>query len=82
MIAYAEAQTERGTPLWAVARHMLNLFKGQPGGKLWRRALSERANRRGASAEMLREALEAVASGPGPTSRSRGVNPGVTGVTY
>ena len=62
MIAYAEAQAELGTPLWAVARHMLNLFKGQPGGRLWRRALSERANRRGAGVEVLREALEMLVS--------------------
>lgn len=61
MIAYAEAQLEQGTPLWAVARHMLNLFKGQPGGKLWRRVLSEQANRRGARVEVLHQALEAVA---------------------
>lgn len=58
MLAYAQSQMERGTPLWAVARHLLNLFKGQPGGRLWRRALSEGANRRGATTEVLQRALE------------------------
>lgn len=60
MLFYAEAQLEQGTPLWAIARHMLNLFKGQPGGRLWRRLLSERACRRGAGVEVLRQALEQV----------------------
>lgn len=60
LLRYAEAQLEQGTPLWAIARHMLNLFKGQPGGRLWRRLLSERACRRGAGVEVLQEALEQV----------------------
>lgn len=60
MLGYTEAQLEQGTPLWAIARHMLNLFKGQPGGRLWRRLLSERACRRGAGVEVLREALQKV----------------------
>ncbi|WP_027882127.1 tRNA dihydrouridine(20/20a) synthase DusA [Meiothermus rufus] len=61
MLAYTQIQMERGTPLWAVARHMLNLFKGQPGGRAWRRLLSERAGRRGAGLEVLQEALALVA---------------------
>jgi tRNA-dihydrouridine synthase A len=60
MLRYTQTQMERGTPLWAVARHMLNLFKGQSHGRLWRRVLSERANRRGAGLEVLQEALEQV----------------------
>ncbi len=65
MLRYAEAQLEQGTPLWAMARHMLNLFKGQPRGRLWRRILSERACRRGAGVEVLQEALERVAASGG-----------------
>jgi tRNA-dihydrouridine synthase A len=67
MIAYAEARMEEGTPLWPIARHMLNLFKGQRGGKRWRRYLSEHAIRPEARVQVLREALEQVAdsqSGP------------------
>ncbi len=60
MLSYTQAQMEQGTPLWAIARHMLNLFKGQPRGRLWRRLLSERACRRGAGVEVLQEALEQV----------------------
>lgn len=62
MLHYTEAQLEQGTPLWAIARHMLNLFKGQPRGRLWRRILSERACRWGAGVEVLQEALEQVAA--------------------
>ncbi|GAB5603151.1 tRNA dihydrouridine(20/20a) synthase DusA [Thermus sp. FJN-A] len=41
MRAYLEEEALRGTPPWAVLRHMLSLFRGQPGGRLWRRLLSE-----------------------------------------
>ena len=60
MFPYVAAQLERGTPLWAIARHMMNLFKGQPGGRLWRQVLSEKAPRRGNGLEVLEEALEVV----------------------
>ncbi|WP_234554466.1 tRNA dihydrouridine(20/20a) synthase DusA [Thermus caliditerrae] len=52
MRAYLEEEMEQGTPPWAVLRHMLNLFRGQPGGRLWRRLLSE-----GRSLEALDQAL-------------------------
>lgn len=38
---YMRAELKRGTPLWAMTRHLLNLFKGKPGAKSWRRMLSE-----------------------------------------
>lgn len=60
MIGYTQEQMESGTPLWAVARHLLNLYKGQPGGRRWRRVLSEKANRRGAGIGVLLEALDMV----------------------
>jgi tRNA-dihydrouridine synthase A len=64
MIRYAEAQVAQGTPLWSVARHMLNLFKNQRSGRLWRRVLSQQATRQGATPEVLREALERVLCAP------------------
>ncbi|CAN0598255.1 unnamed protein product [Laminaria digitata] len=39
---------------------MLGLFNGQPGARLWRRTLSEKAVRKGAGLEVLDEALSAV----------------------
>ncbi|WP_038055750.1 tRNA dihydrouridine(20/20a) synthase DusA [Thermus amyloliquefaciens] len=52
MRAYLAQEAEGGTPPWAVLRHMLNLFRNQPGGRLWRRLLSE-----GRSLEALEQAL-------------------------
>jgi tRNA-dihydrouridine synthase A len=47
----------RGVPLNTMTKHMLGLFNGQPGGRLFRRHLSENATRRGAGLEVLLEAL-------------------------
>jgi tRNA-dihydrouridine synthase A len=41
MHRYAVGQVARGTPLRAIARHMLGLFQGRPGARAWRRMLSE-----------------------------------------
>ena len=41
---------------------MLGLFHGLPGGRLWRRVLSEEASRPGAGLEVLDKAVEQVAS--------------------
>lgn len=60
MMLYTESQMAQGTRLWVVARHMLNLFKGQPGGRWWRRILSEKAARKGAGVGVFEEALEAL----------------------
>ena len=52
-----------GVPLHAMTRHMLGLFNGRPGARLWRRTLSEKApGARGSSAiAIFDEALSAVA---------------------
>jgi tRNA-dihydrouridine synthase A len=41
MHRYAIAETARGTPLRAIARHMLGLYHGQPNARAWRRTLSD-----------------------------------------
>ncbi|MEM9839739.1 MAG: tRNA dihydrouridine(20/20a) synthase DusA [Pseudomonadota bacterium] len=40
IVAKAEADQ---TPIWRYARHMLGLFAGQPGARMWRRRVSEEA---------------------------------------
>jgi len=40
---YLRARLEEGAPLRALLRPLFNLFKGEPGGKLWRRRLDEAA---------------------------------------
>jgi tRNA-dihydrouridine synthase A len=63
-LPYIEARLSEGAPLHAMTRHMLGLFHAQPGGRLWRRVLSERAPRKGAGVEVVRAALEPVRSAP------------------
>ncbi|MEQ1489871.1 MAG: tRNA dihydrouridine(20/20a) synthase DusA [Terricaulis sp.] len=59
-IPYIEANLAAGVSLHAMTRHMLGLFASRPGGRLWRRVLSERGVRAGAGVEVVREALAQV----------------------
>jgi tRNA-dihydrouridine synthase A len=40
-----------------MTRHILGLFMGQRGARIWRRVLSENAHKEGKSGELLMEAL-------------------------
>ncbi|MAN47555.1 MAG: tRNA dihydrouridine(20/20a) synthase DusA [Alphaproteobacteria bacterium] len=57
---YMAARLQEGVSLHAMTRHMLGLFNGRPGARLWRRTLSELAPRAGAGLDVLDKALEAV----------------------
>jgi tRNA-dihydrouridine synthase A len=59
-VPYIERQLAAGAPLHAMTRHMLGLFNGRPGGRLWRRVLSEQGVRRGAGVDIVRAALASV----------------------
>jgi tRNA-dihydrouridine synthase A len=61
MKPYIAEQLESGVWLHNVTRHMLGLFHGAPGGRLWRRVLSEEAVRPGAGLEVLDKAAAQVA---------------------
>ncbi|MBX3429956.1 MAG: tRNA dihydrouridine(20/20a) synthase DusA [Hyphomonadaceae bacterium] len=63
-LPYIESKLSAGVPLHAMTRHMLGLFASQPGGRLWRRVLSERGVRPGAGVEVVREALAQVIRAP------------------
>jgi tRNA-dihydrouridine synthase A len=54
---YVARALARGVPLNAMTRHMLGLFNGRPGARLFRRHLSEHATRPGANLQTLRGAL-------------------------
>ncbi|MBL6854601.1 MAG: tRNA-dihydrouridine synthase, partial [Alphaproteobacteria bacterium] len=56
-VAYVERKLTEGVPLNTMTKHMLNLFSGRPGARLFRRHLSENATRKGANAQTLRNAL-------------------------
>ncbi|NQY97305.1 MAG: tRNA dihydrouridine(20/20a) synthase DusA [Henriciella sp.] len=58
---YIAERLEEGVRLSSITRHMLGLFNGRPGARLWRRTLSEKGPKPGAGLEVLDEALEAVA---------------------
>jgi len=60
-LPYIGEELRQGTPLRHITRHMLGLFKGQPGGKRFRRHLSTHGNRSDASLEVLLDAMALVA---------------------
>jgi tRNA-dihydrouridine synthase A len=59
-IDYAGTQLAKGVPLNALTKHMLGLFHGQPGARLFRRHLSENATKKGAGLSVLRDALALI----------------------
>ncbi len=58
---YVERELARGTPFYAIARHMMGLFHGRPGARTWRRILTVEGVKSGAGVEVLDRALDAVA---------------------
>ena len=56
------AELEKGVPLKRLARHLLGLFQGQPGARVWRRALSEAAFRSGADLTAIEAAEDRLDS--------------------
>ena len=58
MHRYAVEQVARGTPLRAIARHMLGLYQGQPGARAWRRMLSDAPGLARNDPALLLEALD------------------------
>ncbi|AEB11305.1 tRNA dihydrouridine(20/20a) synthase DusA [Marinithermus hydrothermalis] len=60
MLPYIEARLMEGVPLRRIARHLLNLFKGAPGGRRFRRVLSEGLLDPTAGPELVQRALEAI----------------------
>lgn len=61
---YVEQQLHEGVPLQHITRHVLGLFHGQPGGKRFRRHLSEHAHLPSARLDTLRAALDEVRDDP------------------
>ena len=57
MQPYIETSLKRGVPMGAITRHMLGLYRGQPGGRAFRRVLSEGVHKPGANWALLEKAL-------------------------
>ena len=60
LIPYAEKLVAQNTPLHALTRHLMGLYQGCPGGRLWRRYLSENAVGANVPATVLQGALDVV----------------------
>jgi tRNA-dihydrouridine synthase A len=58
LIPYLENQLEKKVKLSSMTRHILGLFQGEPGAKLWRRHLSENAWKNGVGIDVVETALE------------------------
>jgi len=60
MLPYIDAHIDGGGKLNQITRHMMGLFAGRTGARVWRRTLSEQASRPGADRQVLLEALDAM----------------------
>ncbi|APE32583.1 tRNA dihydrouridine(20/20a) synthase DusA [Halomonas aestuarii] len=58
---YIARRLDEGAKLNHLTRHLLGLFQGQPGGRKFRRHLSENAHREGAGLQVFDDALGLVA---------------------
>ena len=58
MLPYIERQMAQGQRLHGMTRHMLGLFHGEPGGRIWRRRLGEMVQSPNVRAADLLEVLE------------------------
>ena len=68
MKPYIAEQLAKGVWLRHITRHMLGLFHGLPGGRLWRRVLSEQAARPEAGIAVLDQAAAEVAGRMAPAA--------------
>ncbi len=58
---YIRSELEAGASLHSMVRHILGIYAGQPGARLFRRVLSEEGVKAGAGIEVLHRAREALA---------------------
>lgn len=61
-----------GLPLGPLAKPLIALFHGQPGGRLWRRHLAERVHCAGAGSEVLEAGLAIVSAAESAAAIARG----------
>ncbi|HSW70332.1 MAG TPA: tRNA dihydrouridine(20/20a) synthase DusA [Gammaproteobacteria bacterium] len=59
-IPYIEQQLKNNVKLSSMTRHILGLYQGQKGARMWRRYLSENAHRSNAGVNIIKEALQYV----------------------
>ena len=57
MIPYIEKELQRGSKMMSITRHMLNLFKGERGGRIWRRKVGALSAKGQTDVEVLRQVI-------------------------
>ena len=57
MIPYIERELQRGSKMMSITRHMLNLFKGERGGRIWRRKVGALSAKGQTDVEALRQVI-------------------------
>jgi len=62
LIGYAEAQQDKDRSTKALIRHIMGLYMGKPGARLWRRTLSEGLSEGLMPSEIIRGASSAMAN--------------------
>ena len=60
LMPYIEEHLHDGGKLHNITRHILGLFHGVPGARIWRRVLSENATKKGADESVVLEALNNI----------------------
>jgi len=60
MFPFIQQELDRGVYLTHITRHIMGLFLGMPGGRQFRRHLSENANKPGSGLEVIEQALAKV----------------------
>ena len=60
LIPYIENELRAGGSLCHITRHILGLYRGQPGGRAFRRVLSEEGYKLGAGINVLMAALAEI----------------------
>ncbi|MGB3308535.1 MAG: tRNA dihydrouridine(20/20a) synthase DusA [Nodosilinea sp.] len=60
MLPYIDHWVSQGLKLNKITRHMLMLFAGQPGSRLWKQILTEESCKPGAGAGVVQQAMAAV----------------------
>ena len=60
MLPYIDYWVSQGLKLNKITRHMLMLFAGQPGSRLWKQILTEQSCKTDAGVEVVQQALAAV----------------------
>ena len=60
MCEYIDREVAEGVPLHAITRHILGLYQGCPGARMWRRYLSENSHAENADSAVVKQAMEKV----------------------